>query len=123
MKLLLRWLASALAVGAAVELLPGITHDGRFATLLVVALCLGLVNALVRPLLRALSCGLIVLTLGLFLLIINAWMLYLASWLARGMGYGFHVEGFVTAVLGSVIITLVSWAISLVLPGDDSGRR
>ena len=123
MKLLLRWLAATVAVGAAVYLLPGITYDGRWTTLLVVALLLGLVNSLVRPVLKWLSCGVIVLTLGLFLLVINAWMLYLAGWLARGFGYEFRVDGFVTAVLGSVIISVVSWAISLVLAREDRRRR
>jgi putative membrane protein len=122
MNLLLRWLAAAVAVWAAVHLLPGITYDGRFTTLLVVALMLGLVNSLVRPLLKALSCGLIVLTLGLFLLVINALMLYLASWLSRSLGYGFHVDGFLTAVLGSLIISLVSWGLSLVLSGEKKRR-
>lgn len=123
MKLLLRWLAAAAAVAVAVYALPGITYDGRVTTLLVVALILGLVNSLVRPLLKTLSCGLIVLTLGLFLLVINAAMLYLAAWLARGFGYEFRVDGLVTAVLGSLIISLVSWAISLVLGGDEQKRR
>jgi putative membrane protein len=122
MRLLLRWLAAAAAVAVAVYALPGITYDGRPTTLLVVALMLGLVNSLVRPLLKKLSCGLIVLTLGLFLLVINALMLYLASWLSRSLGYGFHVEGFVTAVLGSLIISVVSWGLSLVLSGGDKGR-
>lgn len=122
MRLLLRWLAAAAAVAVAVYALPGITYDGRATTLLVVALMLGLVNSLVRPLLKMLSCGLIVLTLGLFLLVINALMLYLASWLSRSLGYGFHVEGFVTAVLGSLIISVVSWALSLVLSGGDKRK-
>jgi putative membrane protein len=115
MKLLLRWLAAAAAVAVAVWLLPGLTYDGRPTTLLVVALMLGLVNSLVRPLLKSMSCGLIVVTLGLFLLVINALMLYLASWLSRGLGYGFQVDGFLTAVIGSVIISVVSWGLSLAL--------
>jgi putative membrane protein len=121
-KLLARWLAAALAVAAAVHLVPGLGYDGRFSTLLVVALLLGLANALVRPLLKALSCGLIVLTLGLFLLVINAWMLYLAAWLARGLGFGFRVEGFGSAVLGSVIVSVASWAIAMLM-GSRDGRR
>ena len=122
MKLLLRWVAAAIAVGAAVYWVPGITYDGRLETLFVVALVLGLVNAFVRPVLKALACGLIVLTLGLFLLVINAAMLYLAAYLSGSLGYGFHVEGFTSALLGSLVISLVTWALSLLLGGDDRRR-
>jgi putative membrane protein len=122
MKLLLRWLAAAAAVAVAVHLLPGITYDGRVSTLLVVALLLGLVNSLVRPVLTMLSCGVIVLTLGLFLLVINAAMLLLAGWLARQFGYGFHVDGFLTAMIGSLIVSFTSWAISMLLSGSERGR-
>ncbi|HZG43460.1 MAG TPA: phage holin family protein, partial [Longimicrobium sp.] len=82
MKLILRWLASAAAVGLAVYLLPGLDYDGRIETLFVVALVLGLVNAIVRPIVKMLACGIIVLTLGLALLVINAVMLYLTTFIA-----------------------------------------
>ena len=91
-------------------------------TLLGVALILGLVNALVRPILKALSCGVIVLTLGLFLLVINAAMLLLAAWIARQVGIGFHVDGFGAALLGSLVISLVSFLLSLLLPGESDDR-
>lgn len=124
MRLLLRWAASAAAVGVAAWFLPGIRVEGGFVTLLAVALILGLVNALVRPVLRWLACGVIVLTLGLFLLVINAAMLLLAEVIARTLGLGFYVDGFVTALIGSVIITLVSFVFSLLLGGDEArGRR
>ena len=119
MKLLLRWIASAVAVYAAVSLVEGISYDGRITTLFVVALVLGLVNALVRPILKSLACGLIVLTLGLFLFVINAAMLYLAAFLSGQLGYGFHIADFVSALIGSVIITLVSWVLSLLLKDDE----
>jgi putative membrane protein len=122
MTLILRWLIATAAVAVAVHVLPGIEYDGRATTLFVVALCLGLVNALVRPLLKALSCALITLTLGLFLLVINAAMLLLAAWLSRFLGYGFHVDGFWAALVGSLVISLVAWVISLVL-GDARRRR
>lgn len=120
MNLLIRWIASAVAVGVAAHLVPGITYDGRIATLFVVALIFGLVNAIVRPVAKMLSCGLIVLTLGLFLFVINAAMLLLTSRLAREFEYGFHVDGFVPALLGSIVISLVSWIITIILPdGKD----
>lgn len=119
MRLLFRWIASAAAVAAAAYLLPGIRLEGGLGALFAVALLLGLVNALVRPVLRWLSCGLIVLTLGLFLLVINAASLLLAAWLARLLGIGFHVDGFGAALLGSVLISLVSYLVSLLFPDAE----
>jgi putative membrane protein len=121
-RLLLRWLISAAAVWVAATYVPGIRYDGSFTTLLVVALILGLVNAIVRPVLKALACAVIVLTLGLALFVINALMLLLTSYLAGELGYGFHVDGFVPALVGSIVISLVSWVLSIFLP-DDDGRR
>jgi len=118
-KLLLRWLASAAAVWVATRVVPGIRYEGGFETLLVVALILGLVNALVRPLLSFLACGLIALTLGLFLLVINAAMLLLTEAVAQGLGYGFYVDGFVAALLGSVVISVVSYLLSMFLADGD----
>jgi putative membrane protein len=102
MKLLLRWIAAAAAVWAAAYLLPGIRLEGGLEQLLVVAVILGFVNALVRPILKFFSCGIIVLTLGLFLLVINA--------------------DFSSALFGSIIISLVSYLISLILSGKERGR-
>lgn len=119
MNLLFRWIASAVAVGLAVYLLPGLEYDGRIETLFVVALILGLANALVRPILKMLSCGLIVLSLGLFLFVINGLMLYLTSYVAGEFGYGFHVRGLVSAILGSVVISLATWFLSLLIKDRD----
>lgn len=118
-KLLLRWVAAAAAVAAATYLLPGIRLEGGVEQLLVVALILGLVNALVRPILKFLSCGIIFLTLGLFLLVINAALLLLAARLAREVGIGFYVDDFSAALVGSIIISVVSYLISLVLKDGD----
>lgn len=85
-------------------------------TLLLVALVFGVVNFLVKPLVKLLTLPLFVLTLGLFTLVVNALMLMLTSWLAERMALGFHVEGFWTAVLGGLIISVVSWALNVVLP-------
>lgn len=119
MRLLLRWAASAAAVGVAAWLLPGIRARGGVEALLAVALILGGVNALVRPLARRLACGLIALTLGLFLLVINAAMLLLTEAVADALGFGFEVDGFGAALLGSVVISLAAWAFSLLLPDRD----
>ncbi len=119
MNLILRWIASALAVGAAAYFVPGIRVTGGLQTYFVVALILGVANAVARPIVKSLSCGLIVLTLGLFLFVINAAMLWLTSLLAQHFGYGFYVDGFKPALIGSVVISLVSWVLSMFLKDDD----
>lgn len=111
--LLLRWVGNALAIYVAVLLLPGLQFEGGVLKLLGVAAVFGLVNALVRPVLTVLSCPLIVLTLGLFTLVINALMLLLTGWLSTRWGLGFHVSGFWWAVLGGVLIGLVSTLLTL----------
>lgn len=112
MKWILRLLATALATAIAAWLVPGIevvASDlaGEVVTLIVVAVIFGLVNMLVKPLFRALTGCLVVLTLGLFLLVINALMLMLTSWLAQQVGFGFVVDGFWPAVFGSIVVSLV----------------
>ena len=83
MKLILRWLITAVSLYAAVLIVPGISVDGNaWVAFTIMALVLGLVNALVRPVLKMLSCGLIILTLGLFVFVINAATFMLASWIA-----------------------------------------
>ena len=109
---LIRWAITAGAVALATWLVPGIYTDGdhRVWTIILVALVLGLINAFIRPVVRLISIGCIMLTLGLFTLVINALMLLLAEWIAvDGLGLGFHVDGFWNALLGAVIISIVSF--------------
>jgi putative membrane protein len=123
-KFMLRWGIMAVAVAVAAWIVPGIHVYGphRIWTVVVVALVLGLVNAFVRPILYALSCGLIVLTLGVFTLVINGLMLWLASWITSdGIGLEFSVDGFWNAVLGALIISVVSVVVSLTIGGK--GRK
>jgi putative membrane protein len=121
-RLLLRWAVAASAVAAAAWLVPGIHVEGGIPALLGIALLLGLVNALVRPFLRWLACGIIFLTLGLFLVVINALMLLLTELLARLVGIGFSIDSFTAAVLGALVISATSFIISILLP-DLHGRR
>src|SRR5271169_2903787 len=102
MPLLLRWIVTALALFAAAWLVPGIRVDGQgWVVFSVMAVILGLVNAVVRPVLKLLSCPLIILTLGVFVLVINGITLWLASAIATGWFHvGFHVDGFWAAFLG-----------------------
>jgi putative membrane protein len=104
---LIRLAISAFALWVAEQLLEGIWFDGTFA-LLLAAFLLGLVNAVVRPVFVLLTLPLTLLTLGLFLLVVNALMLALVGVLVPGM----HVAGFGSALLGSIIVSLVSWAAS-----------
>jgi putative membrane protein len=123
MKLLVRLLANAVALGIAAWLLAGITINGsttgrRVITLLVVAAIFGVVNAVVKPLATILSLPFIVLTLGLLIFVINALMLLLTSWISDGLNIPFHVNGFGTALLGALIITVVSWLVNVLLPDE-----
>ncbi|MFJ4816773.1 MULTISPECIES: phage holin family protein [Streptomyces] len=116
--------ANAGALAVAVWLLDKITLTGdstgkKIGTLIIVALLFGVVNFLVKPLVKLLSLPLLILTLGLFTLVVNALMLLLTSWLADKLDVSFHVEGFWTAVLGGLIISVVSWALHVVLPDGD----
>ncbi|MDW4908367.1 phage holin family protein [Streptomyces sp. ADMS] len=117
-------IANAGALGVAVWVLDKITLTGdstgkKIGTLLVVALLFGLVNFLVKPLVQVLTFPLFILTLGLITLVVNALMLLLTSWLADKFDLSFHVDGFWTAVLGGLIISVVSWALHIVLPDED----
>ncbi|MER6995322.1 phage holin family protein [Streptomyces sp. NPDC000410] len=122
---LVKTIANAGALAVAIWLIQDITLTGdntgeKVLTLIVVALLFGLVNFLVKPIVKLLTLPLFILTLGLITLVVNALMLLLTSWIADLLDVGFHVEGFWTAVLGGLIISVVSWALNVVLP-DDRG--
>jgi putative membrane protein len=110
LRLLFSWLINATAVYATAHLLPGITIRG-FGSALLVALVLGLINTLIKPVLVFFSIPFIVLTLGLFMLVINALMLQLAAVFIEG----FAVQSFWWAMLGSVCISFVAWALGSIL--------
>ncbi|MFB7743419.1 phage holin family protein [Streptomyces sp. NPDC056132] len=116
-------IANAAALAVAIWLVKNITLTGdntgkKALTLILVALVFGVVNFVVKPVVKLLSFPLFILTLGLITLVINALMLLLTSWLADKLNVSFHVEGFWTAVLGALIISIVSWAMHIVLPDD-----
>ncbi|MCX4675748.1 phage holin family protein [Streptomyces sp. BE308] len=121
---LVKTIANAGALAVAIWLVQDITLDGgstgrKALTLIVVALLFGLVNFLVKPVVKLLTFPLFILTLGLITLVVNALMLMLTSWLAGLFDLSFHVDGFWTAVLGGLIISVVSWALNVVLPDED----
>ncbi|UAL30148.1 phage holin family protein [Nocardioides rotundus] len=128
MKILAWLLSTVVAVTVAAWLLPGIGFEGASSPLtdeladkaipaIVVALIIGAVNVTVAPALKLLSLPFIIVTLGLLLLVINALMLMLVGWLAGQLDVGFYVDGFWWAVLGSLVITIVSSAMDAVF--DD----
>jgi putative membrane protein len=121
-------LTNAAALAVAAWLIDGISFDGptsgtaqwqeKAIPLLIVALILGLVSAVVEPVVKLLSLPVIILTLGLFLLVINALMLMLTGWIAGKADLGFHVDGFWAALLGSIVITLVTGFINILVDDD-----
>ena len=118
--LIIRWVIVAAALILTAYIVPGITVEGNgFIVVFGMAVVLGFVNAFIRPLLTLLSCGFIVLTLGLFLLVVNAVSLWLASWMAQNwFGLGFVVDGFWPAFWGSILISVISFMLSLFIKGD-----
>ncbi|MFJ6492167.1 phage holin family protein [Streptomyces californicus] len=117
-------IANAGALAVAIWLIGDITLEGgstgrKALTLILVALLFGLVNFVVKPVVQLLTFPLFILTLGLITLVVNALMLLLTSWLAGVLDLSFHVKGFWTAVLGGLIISIVSWALNVALPEDD----
>ncbi len=120
MRFLIWVLVNALALAAATWLLSGITLTAdttgqRVLSLVLVAVVFGVVNAVVRPVVRLLSLPFIILTLGLLIFVINALMLLLTGWLSGQLGLGFQVAGFWTAVGGAIVITVATWLLELVL--------
>jgi putative membrane protein len=106
--LITAWVIPGIHLGAARP--HATTND--WVTLLIVALIFGVVNAVIRPTLILLSLPLEIITLGLFIFVINAFMLLLTSWIAQALGLGFRVDKFLTALLGAVIISVVSFVLN-----------
>jgi putative membrane protein len=122
MKLILRILITMAALYAASRWVTGISTDGSVLALAGVALVFGIVNAFVKPILTLLSLPVVMLTLGLFLLVVNALMLMLTSAISSSLGLGFHVAGFVPALIGSIVISLVSFLLSMLIPDERMPR-
>ena len=110
MRLLLTWLINALALLALKYILPSITVDS-FVTALIVAVVLGFINTLIRPIFVILTLPVTILTLGLFIFVING----LLFWAVGSFVPGFHVDGFWSGVFGAIIYSVISWALSALL--------
>jgi putative membrane protein len=122
-KFIIRWAINAVALYVAVLIVPGIGLRGVWTDVLLLALIFGLLNALLRPLLKFLTCPLIILTLGLFTILINTGMLLLTSRIGQSLGFGLTVDGFWSAVLGSLVISLVSVIMSVILRDELKGKK
>jgi putative membrane protein len=123
MQIVWRLLINAAALWAATRLVSGISFDGDWRLLLAVALVFGVLNAAVRPILMLLTLPLFILTLGLFTFVLNAVMLWLTGSISDTLGLGLHVEGFGAAFLGALVVTVVSFVLSLFVASGARQRR
>ncbi|MGW2312147.1 phage holin family protein [Actinomadura luteofluorescens] len=127
MRILLKVVATAVALWVATVLIDGITLGDqttgrRILTLVAVAVIFGLVNAVLKPIIKTLGCAFYVITLGLIGLVVNALLLWLTSELAEGLDLPFHVTGFWPAFWGAIVVGVVGWLLHLFLPDDDKDR-
>lgn len=114
-KFLIRIVFNSLSIWVASLILTNVTLNGNALQILLVGLLFGLVNALIKPFLKLISAPLIVVTLGLFAVIINAFLLWLVDIVS---GEVLNIEGVLTYLWASIIVSLVSWALSLVMSDD-----
>ena len=122
-----RVLAGAVALAVAAGLIEGIsvgpgTTSERLFTLLAVAVIFGLVNAIIRPIVRLISIPLFIITLGLFTFVVNALMLMLTAWIGDQFDLAFEVDGFWSALLGALVISVVTFVLNVLLPDEWEGR-
>jgi putative membrane protein len=115
MPFLIRLLVNAAALWVATRLVPGVTYAGGPLPMLAVALVFGAINAVLRPIAIVLTFPILIVTLGLFTLVINGVMLLLTSALSEALGLGFRVAGFGAAFWGALVVTIVSWVLSLMI--------
>jgi putative membrane protein len=124
MLILWRLLINAAALWAATRMVSGISFDGDWRLLFAVALVFGVLNVSVRPVLMLLTFPFLIVTLGLFTFVLNAVMLLLTSTVSDWLGLGFHVQGFRAAFVGALVVTVISFLLSLfVSAGSGQSHR
>lgn len=121
MAFLIRLVINAVALWITTLIVSGIEVTGHSAgtralTVLVVAVIFGVVNAVLKPIIKVVGCIFYILTLGLFALVVNALLFLLTSWIAKQVDLPFHINGFWPAFWGAIVMTVVSWLISVVVP-------
>jgi putative membrane protein len=118
-RFLVRLVINAVALYAAVALIPGIRPEtDNWISYIWLALIFGIINAILRPILVVVGCPFLILTLGLGGLLINTLLFYLAGLIGQSFGVGFSVDGFVPAFLGALIVSIIGFALSSVLRDD-----
>jgi putative membrane protein len=127
MAFLVRWAITAVALWVTTKVVPGIEVTGpstakNLLTLVAVALIFGLVNAFIKPVIKVIGCLFYVFTLGLIALVVNALLFLLTDWVAGLLRLPFNVDGFWPAFWGAIVMGVVSWAISLVIPDRIEGK-
>ncbi len=127
MRLLIRVLVTAVALFVATEVVPGIellagTTLSKVLTMIVVALIFGVVNVVLKPIVKTVGCVFYILTLGLIGLVVNALLLWLTSWVAGKLSEPFHITGFWPAFWGAIIVGVVGWLLNLTL-GENRRRE
>ena len=122
MRLILHLLINAAALYAATQFVSGISFDGEWQLLFAVALIFGALNVVIRPILKLLTFPFLILTLGLFIFVVNAAMLWLTGAVSDALGLGFHVSGFPAAFFGALVVTAVSFVLSLFVSKDKERR-
>jgi putative membrane protein len=124
MKLLVKLIITAVALWVATLVIPGIhlhAHStaGKIGTLVIVALIFGIINAVLKPIAKAVGCLAYAITLGLISIVVNGLLFWLTSYIAGKLKVPFHVTGFVPAVLGALLVGIVGWILSLILERDS----
>ena len=122
-KFILRWMINIVAIYVAILIVPGIDLQSSLVSVLWLALIFGLINAFVRPLLKLLTCPLILLTLGLFTLLINTFLFWLTSQVGHAFGIDMVIAGFWPAFLGGLVVSVVSVVMTLILKDELKGRK
>ena len=122
-RLILRWAINAVAIFLAVRFVPCISLQSGWVSVIWLALILGLVNAFLRPLLKLLTCPLIIVTLGLFTLLINTFLFWLTGQIGRFIGVYLTINGFWPAFLGGLVVSVVSMVMTLILKDELKGSH
>ncbi|HEX6807694.1 MAG TPA: phage holin family protein [Gemmatimonadaceae bacterium] len=120
MRFLIRLIITAAALWVATRVITGISYQGSWLGLLGVALVFGILNAIVRPVLKFFTFPLFLITLGLFTFVLNAFMLWLASPVAAAFGLRFQVHGFAAAFWGALVVSIVSFLLSMLIPDREA---
>lgn len=120
MRILIKLVVTAVAVWVATLIVPGIhlhahTTANKITTLAVVALIFGVINAVLKPVAKTIGCLAYAVTFGLISIVVNGLLFWLTSWVAHKLSVPFHIDGFVPAVLGALIVGIVGWLLSLAL--------